>query len=110
MGIRATGRMLLEKTLRRASQRGENPPWPPVLQGFQILYRAATVSRNFPLLKKTRTGNTVHVGIHPSKVQITKIKMDKDRKALLERKDRTRNGGKPAAGAADADVNMAGVD
>lgn len=56
------------------------------------------------------TGNTVHVGIHPSKVQITKIKMDKDRKALLERKDRTRSGGKPAAGAADADVNMAGVD
>lgn len=52
----------------------------------------------------------MHVGIHPSKVQITKIKMDKDRKALLERKDRTRNGGKPAAGVADADVNMAGVD
>lgn len=57
-------------------------------------------------------GNTVHVGIHPSKVVITKIKMDKDRKALLERKDRSRNGGgKPAAaGVADADVNMAGVD
>lgn len=56
------------------------------------------------------SGNTVHVGIHPSKVQITKIKMDKDRAALLARKDRSRNGGKPAAGAADADVNMAGVD
>lgn len=55
------------------------------------------------------TGNTVHVGIHPSKVVITKLKMDKDRKALLERKDRTRNGGKPA-GVADTDVNMAGVD
>ena len=52
----------------------------------------------------------MHVGIHPSKVHITKIKMDKDRKALLDRKDRTRNGGKPAAGVADADVNMAGVD
>lgn len=59
---------------------------------------------------KNHAGNTVHVGIHPSKVQITKIKMDKDRKALLDRKDRTRNGGKPAAGVADADVNMAGVD
>lgn len=55
-------------------------------------------------------GNTVHVGIHPSKVQITKIKMDKDRKALLERKDRTRSGGKPAGTAQDAGVNMAGVD
>ena len=57
-----------------------------------------------------RAGNTVHVGIHPSKVQITKIKMDKDRKALLERKDRTRSGGKPAGAAQDAGVNMAGVD
>lgn len=52
----------------------------------------------------------MHVGIHPSKVQITKIKMDRDRKALLERKDRTRNGGKPVGGIEDTDVNMAGVD
>lgn len=52
----------------------------------------------------------MHVGIHPSKVQITKIHMDKDRKALLARKDRARNGGKPSGGVADADVNMAGVD
>lgn len=52
----------------------------------------------------------MHVGIHPSKVHITKIKMDKDRKALLERKDRTRSGGKPAGAAQDAGVNMAGVD
>lgn len=63
----------------------------------------------------TNSGNTVHVGIHPSKVVITKIKMDKDRKALLERKDRSRNGGGKATGAAsagvgDSDVNMAGVD
>lgn len=65
--------------------------------------------RRFPLCFFF-SGNTVHVGIHPSKVHITKIKMDKDRKALLDRKDRTRNGGKPAAGVADADVNMAGVD
>merc|ERR1712134_172495 len=33
-------------------------------------------------------GQTVPVGIHPSKVIITKIKLDKDRKALLERKNR----------------------
>lgn len=59
---------------------------------------------------RNASGNTVHVGIHPSKVQITKLHMDKDRKALLARKDRTRNGGKPSAGFPDADVNMAGVD
>jgi len=34
----------------------------------------------------------VNVGIHPSKVIITKLKIDKDRRALLERK----RGGKAA--------------
>merc|ERR1712087_359797 len=34
-------------------------------------------------------GQTVPIGIHPSKVTITKIKLDKDRKALLERKNRS---------------------
>ena len=31
-------------------------------------------------------GATVNVGIDPSKVVITKLKMDKDRKGLLDRK------------------------
>merc|ERR1711870_122815 len=31
-------------------------------------------------------GQTVPIGIHPSKVTITKLKLDKDRKALLDRK------------------------
>mmetsp|Transcript_35136 Transcript_35136/g.47828 ORF Transcript_35136/g.47828 Transcript_35136/m.47828 type:complete len:109 (-) Transcript_35136:52-378(-) len=31
-------------------------------------------------------GQTVPVGIHPSKVRITKLRLDKDRKALLDRK------------------------
>ncbi|KAJ1328559.1 60S ribosomal protein [Batrachochytrium salamandrivorans] len=35
-------------------------------------------------------GTPVPVPIHPSNVVITKVKMDKDRKALLERKDRTK--------------------
>ena len=35
-------------------------------------------------------GATVSVGIHPSKVEIVKLKLDKDRKAILERKDRKR--------------------
>ena len=52
----------------------------------------------------------MHVGIHPSKVQITKLKMDKDRKAVLERRDRSRPGGKRTGGVEDTDVNMAGVD
>lgn len=32
----------------------------------------------------------MNVGIHPSKVVITKLKLDKDRKALLERKGKGR--------------------
>merc|ERR1711953_295072 len=39
-------------------------------------------------------GQTVNVGIHPSKVVITKIKLDKDRKALLDRKNRKGKKGK----------------
>merc|ERR1711907_487452 len=39
-------------------------------------------------------GQTVPVGIHPSKVTITKIKLDKDRKALLDRKNRSLKKGK----------------
>merc|ERR1712061_478502 len=34
-------------------------------------------------------GQTVPIGIHPSKVVITKIKLDKDRQALLDRKNRS---------------------
>ena len=39
-------------------------------------------------------GQTVPVGIHPSKVVITKLKLDKDRKALLERKSAAKSKGK----------------
>merc|ERR1719434_483358 len=39
-------------------------------------------------------GQTVLIGIHPSKVMITKIKLDKDRKALLDRKNRATKKGK----------------
>lgn len=33
-------------------------------------------------------GATASIGIHPSNVVITTIKLDKDRRAILERKDR----------------------
>ena len=33
-----------------------------------------------------RAGATVNVGIDPSKVVVTKLKLDKDRKSLLDRK------------------------
>merc|ERR1719163_200462 len=39
-------------------------------------------------------GQTVPIPLHPSKVVITKVKLDKDRKALLERKNRSSKKGK----------------
>ena len=42
-------------------------------------------------------GQTVPIGIHPSKCMITKLKLDKDRKALLDRKNRALKKGKGEA-------------
>mmetsp|Transcript_38118 Transcript_38118/g.75595 ORF Transcript_38118/g.75595 Transcript_38118/m.75595 type:complete len:138 (-) Transcript_38118:66-479(-) len=39
-------------------------------------------------------GQTVPIGIHPSKVCITKLRLDKDRKSLLDKKGRKANKGK----------------
>ena len=38
------------------------------------------------IIKEKTNGAQVPVPIHPAKVQITKLKLDKDRKALIERK------------------------
>jgi len=40
--------------------------------------------------REKANGATVNVGIHPSKVVIVKLKMDKDRKDLLDRKAKGR--------------------
>uniref|UniRef100_M4A763 Ribosomal protein L26 n=2 Tax=Xiphophorus maculatus TaxID=8083 RepID=M4A763_XIPMA len=44
--------------------------------------------------REKANGTTVHVGIHPSKVVITRLKLDKDRKKILERKAKSRAVGK----------------
>uniref|UniRef100_A0A8C9VZS2 Ribosomal protein L26 n=2 Tax=Scleropages formosus TaxID=113540 RepID=A0A8C9VZS2_SCLFO len=44
--------------------------------------------------REKANGTTVHVGIHPSKVVITRLKLDKDRKKILERKAKSRQDGK----------------
>ena len=51
----------------------------------------------------------MQVGIHPSKCAITKLKMDKDRKNLLDRKSVAKLGEKGKGKISDAE-NMAGVD
>lgn len=45
-------------------------------------------SSPLPLDAEWPSGMTLNVGIDPSKVQIVKLKLDKDRKALLEKKKR----------------------
>jgi len=37
------------------------------------------------LVKEKSSGQSVPIGVHPSKVVITKIKLDKDRENILER-------------------------
>ncbi|MCD7457030.1 60S ribosomal protein L26 [Datura stramonium] len=49
--------------------------------------RASTAS---DLCREKVNGSTVNVGIHPSKVVITKLRLDKDRKSLLDRKAKGR--------------------
>ena len=50
------------------------------------VYRRKWVIHIEGVTREKANGQTVNVGIHPSKCVITKLKMDKDRKALLERK------------------------
>nr|XP_036850961.1 60S ribosomal protein L26-like 1 isoform X2 [Manis javanica] len=44
--------------------------------------------------RETANSTTVHVGIHPSKVVITRLKLDKDWKKFLEHKAKSRQVGK----------------
>jgi len=70
-------------------------------------YRKKYVIHIEKLVANKVNGNTAQIGIHPSNVIITKLKLDKDRKALLERKDRTKESdkGKITKEQVSADVN-----
>mmetsp|Transcript_23936 Transcript_23936/g.32923 ORF Transcript_23936/g.32923 Transcript_23936/m.32923 type:complete len:146 (+) Transcript_23936:56-493(+) len=50
------------------------------------VYRRKWIIHVERITREKVNGATVNVGIDPSKVIITKLKIDKDRKALLERK------------------------
>jgi len=47
-------------------------------------YRKKYVIHIERIQREKANGATVHVGIHPSKVVIMKLKLDKDRKRILE--------------------------
>ncbi|PLW18342.1 hypothetical protein PCANC_07510 [Puccinia coronata f. sp. avenae] len=52
------------------------------------VYRKKYVIHVDKVTRDKASGQTVQVGIHPSKVVISKLYLDKDRKAILARKDR----------------------
>ncbi|OAY67016.1 60S ribosomal protein L26-1 [Ananas comosus] len=54
------------------------------------VYRRRWVVHVERITREKVNGSTVNVGIVPSKVVLTKLKLDKDRKALLDRKSRGR--------------------
>eukprot|EP01001_Neometanema_parovale_P000437 NODE_10480_length_590_cov_1239.372591_g10205_i0.p2 GENE.NODE_10480_length_590_cov_1239.372591_g10205_i0~~NODE_10480_length_590_cov_1239.372591_g10205_i0.p2 ORF type:complete len:168 (-),score=51.96 NODE_10480_length_590_cov_1239.372591_g10205_i0:86-529(-) len=64
------------------------------------------------ITREKANGATVQIGIHPSNVEITKLKLDKDRKAILEKRcKRKRAAGKDAKGkVTESDVAMQDVD
>jgi len=54
------------------------------------VYRKKYVIHVERITREKNNGASVMIGIHPSKVVITKLHLDPDRKQLLERKNRTR--------------------
>lgn len=71
------------------------------------VYRKKYVIHIERVSRDKANGAPVNIGIHPSNCVITKLKLDKDRKNILDRKDRSKDSSK---GLSDQDVNMAGVD
>merc|ERR1712176_422816 len=56
-------------------------------------YRKKYVVHIERIQREKANGATVHVGIHPSKVVIMKLKLDKDRKRILEHRAASRRQG-----------------
>merc|ERR1711988_315489 len=73
-------------------------------------YRKKWVLHVERITREKASGATVQVGIHPSKCEITKLKLDKDRKAILDRKNKETKTDKGKGKFTDKDVAMAGVD
>eukprot|EP00243_Klebsormidium_subtile_P004224 TRINITY_DN18048_c0_g1_i1.p1 TRINITY_DN18048_c0_g1~~TRINITY_DN18048_c0_g1_i1.p1 ORF type:complete len:147 (+),score=58.32 TRINITY_DN18048_c0_g1_i1:143-583(+) len=68
------------------------------------VYRRKWVIHIERITREKVNGATVNVGIQPSKVVVTKLKLDKDRKALLERKKKGRETEKGKGKFTDSDI------
>uniref|UniRef100_A0A1I8F3G6 60S ribosomal protein L26 n=1 Tax=Macrostomum lignano TaxID=282301 RepID=A0A1I8F3G6_9PLAT len=81
--------------LHADSQGRRSPAGPGSPQGSQTgkvvaVYRSKYVIHVERIQRKKANGATVYVNLHPSKVAITKLKLDRNRKDLLDRKARGR--------------------
>merc|ERR1719393_753834 len=74
------------------------------------VYRKKYVIHVERISREKNNGATVMLGLHPSKVVITKLHLDPDRKKLLERKNRSAATDKNKGKFTEADVSMAGLD
>ena len=73
-------------------------------------YRKKWVIHIERITREKASGATVQVGIHPSKCVITKLKLDKDRKSILDRKNRDTKSDAAKGKFSEKDVAMADVD
>merc|ERR1711939_631882 len=76
------------------------------------VYRRKYVIHVERVTRDKANGGTVQVGIHPSNVVITKLKLDKDRKSILERKKKGKAADKEKGKGkfSESEVAMADVD
>ena len=74
------------------------------------VYRRKYVIHIERVARDKQNGAPVNVGIHPSNCVITKLKLNKDRKKILERKDRSTLSEKGKGKYTDKEVSMANVD
>ena len=70
------------------------------------VYRKKYVVHLERVQRNKANGQQVYIGVSASNLVITKLKLDKSRKEILERKNRSKDRSKVS----DVDVNMAGVD
>merc|ERR1712115_326356 len=70
------------------------------------VYRKKYIVHVERIQREKAGGQSVHIGISPSNVVITKMKLTKDRKDLLEKKKATRMSGVDKSKIQDADVAM----
>merc|ERR1711967_139416 len=74
------------------------------------VYRKKYVIHIERVTREKSNGSTVNVGIHPSNVVITKLKLDKDRRAILDRKNTSKATEKGKGKYTESDVKQVDLD